>query len=134
MKVYDTLRMLNHLLSTSCNLNLKQFVLRPESLRSLPARWKRVWSGERWYRKLLGHGLDRSEAELPDEILQRLASLRGLFLTMDQAAWGWSAGHFLLHPQGFSCFGDIRAAWLRRMILRWWFFVKRLLCVQRSSS
>jgi|OrbCmetagenome_4_1107370.scaffolds.fasta_scaffold41749_5 hypothetical protein len=109
MKVYDTLRMINHLLVTTCGKTLKQFVLKADAFQKLPPRWRRVWKDHRWLREC-SVGKEQSQPELPDEILQSFPSQCGLFLTMDQAAWGWSAGHFLLDPNGFSCFGDMRAA------------------------
>ena len=114
MKVYDTVRMLNHLLTKSFELNLRSFAIPSEAYQLLAPRWKREWKDGRWVR-CLRVGPERCIPELPDMFLKAstLAGLRGLFLTMDQAAWGWSAGHYLLDARGQAIFGDIRAAHLR---------------------
>jgi hypothetical protein len=116
MKVLDTIRTLNHVLNHGFeDLSLATFRLPFHLLQLLPTGFVRIWDSATscWVRvsSRPESSSGSQVAELPASILKslianRLGEIKTLLLTMDQAGWGWSAGHWLLG--GFGIHGDFR--------------------------
>jgi hypothetical protein len=113
MKVLDTIRTLNHVLNHGFeDLSLATFRLPIHLLQLLPTGFVRIWDSATscWVRvsSRPESSSGSQVAELPASILKslianRLGEIKTLLLTMDQAGWGWSAGHWLLG--GFGIHG-----------------------------
>lgn len=104
MRIYDTVRNIEHVLHHGLGLSLADFQLPSQELRPLQHGWLRVWSAQRrmWVRisvRQEDRGQECSELPLSIHRLLRehnLVRLKFLCLTLDQVGYGWSAAHNLL--------------------------------------
>lgn len=100
MKTYDTIRVLNHLVTLNApSKSMGNFVL--PFMEKLQPGFIRFWTGDRWARAPVALGKSAhvaSEPQLPPEVLKllnagRLLDLEQLDVTWDSASWDVAAEH-----------------------------------------
>jgi hypothetical protein len=104
MKIFDTIKTVNHILTTHFPTNTLMDVQLPsKELAPLPHWHIREYKNGRWMRVDTRPEKPGEFPELPDEFVKlleegRLLELRELYLCWDQASWDVSCGQFFLEP------------------------------------